>query len=73
MQRRMPDALRRTLTQKTLSIDGWAGDMQIHPAMLDPVGRGVDEVSQAIDARSSHIRQELADYIRGVRNRVDVD
>ena len=58
--------------QKKISIDAWCAALSIPKPILDPDAANADEISNAIDARDSEMRDELADFIRGQKVRVDV-
>jgi hypothetical protein len=49
----------------------WSAALSLPPLLLDPSGSTVKDVAAAVDARTASIKQELKDFIAGVKARVD--
>ena len=59
-------------TPNALSVDGWAKDLGIDVALVDPVGKTVADVRKVVEARTVAMKDELKEYLAGVRQRADV-
>lgn len=55
-----------------LEIGEWAKSLDIGSVLLDPTGKGLNEVRSVVEERTFRIKSELKEYIAGVRERVDV-
>jgi hypothetical protein len=60
------------IKDKKPDLDTWMKGLSLTQPFLDPNSASLDDVSKAIDTRDSVIRTELAEFIRGVKSRVDV-
>lgn len=56
-----------------IQLDDWADAMKVGAAMMDPATATAEEVMIAIRERDALIRNELAEFIRGERTRVDLE
>jgi hypothetical protein len=56
-----------------ISIDEWCAALAISQPLLNPDVAGVDDIRDAIDNRDRDMKADLADFIRGLKVRVDVD
>ena len=59
--------------EKKIRIDAWCAALSIPQPILDPDAASTDEVIRSIDARDKEIRDDLTEFIRGQKVRVDVD
>jgi len=59
--------------ENEIRIDAWCAALAIPQPLLDPAVANVDEISEAIENRDKEIRNDLADFVRGQKVRVDVD
>jgi hypothetical protein len=56
-----------------IRIDAWCAALAISQPLLDPDVAGVDDINEAIENRDKEMKADLADFIRGLKVRVDVD
>jgi hypothetical protein len=54
------------------TLDTWAKALAIPESMLDPATADVTSIATEIDKRDKEIRDELIQFVRGTRTRVDV-
>jgi hypothetical protein len=57
---------------KKVNIEDWAAAMALPASMLDPDKATVEEIAAAISDRSKLIREDLSDFVRGKKARVDI-
>lgn len=50
----------------------WSAALGISPLLFDPSGSSVKDVAAAVEARTAQIKQDLKDYIGGVKTRADL-
>jgi hypothetical protein len=54
------------------TLDAWAQALLVPNSMLDPSTTDVNVLVKAIDDRDKAIRDELVDFVKGTRTRVDL-
>lgn len=57
----------------TLALNDWSTALGLPDAMLQPQAETVDAVFKAIAVRDKLLRDELVDFVKGKKSRVDVD
>lgn len=55
-----------------LSVEIWASRMGLDACLLHPTENSVEAIAQAIASRDRAIRQELTEFVQGVRTRKDL-
>ena len=53
--------------------ESWSRSLGVEENLRMPNGRSLEELTTAFEARTATIRAELTDYVRGDRERVDID
>ncbi|MGA2236978.1 MAG: hypothetical protein ABSG23_16035 [Terriglobales bacterium] len=54
------------------TLDAWAQALLVPNSMLDPSTTDVNVLVKAIDDRDKAIRDELVDFVKGTKTRVDL-
>jgi hypothetical protein len=55
-----------------VTVKGWTKSVGLDPILVDATGKTVDEVSLAVDNRTTTMKKELREYIVGSRQRADL-
>ena len=58
--------------EKKRKVEDWAQALGISPVLLEPQNQKVDDVAAAINARDKTMRDQLVEFVKGSKSRVDV-
>lgn len=59
--------------ENEIRIDDWCAALAISQPLLDPAVGNVEQIAEAIENRDKEIRNDLTEFIRGQKVRVDAD
>jgi hypothetical protein len=55
-----------------VTLSSWAQALGLDDSMLDAGAANADAIVQAIQARDKAVREELIEFVKGTKTRVDV-